>query len=75
MVKHIRFLVRNGRDAQRYIIFSTVKLSEIRSSYYFLLKGQILIYKVNLKRKDLTVYQLVIFYFCFLQGNGFCLKN
>ena len=29
-----------------------------------------MIYKVNLKRKDLTVYQLVIFYFCFLQGNG-----
>lgn len=34
-----------------------------------------MICKDNLKRKDLTVYQLVIFYFCFLQGNGYVFKQ
>lgn len=29
-----------------------------------------MICKDNLKQKDLTVYQLVTFYFRFLQGNG-----
>lgn len=34
-----------------------------------------MICKDNLKRKDLTVYQPVIFYFRFLQGNGYVFKQ
>ena len=61
-MKNIRFLVRNGRGVQRYIIFPNIKLSETKI---------ILIYKVNSRRKDLPVYQPVIFYIRFLQGKGY----
>ena len=70
-MKNIRFLVRNGRGVQRYIIFPNIKLSETRIISILIIKRIKLIYKVNSRRKDLPVYQPVIFYIRFLQGKGY----
>ena len=69
-MKNIRFLVRNGRGVQRDIIFPNIKLSETRI-ILILIKRIKLIYQVNSRRKDLPVYQLVIFRIRFLQGKGY----
>ena len=68
-IPHIRFLVRNGRGVRWYIIFPNIKLSETRI-ILILIKRIKMIYKVNSRRKDLPVYQPVIFYIRFLQGKG-----